>query len=334
MLNLQHNFDLTAYNTLHLTSHAKSYVILNDKQQLAELTALIKQYPKYFVLGGGSNLILPEFYDGLVIHNQLYGKTCHDDGESYLMTAQAGENWDQFVAWCIDHGGYGLENLSLIPGTVGAAPVQNIGAYGVEVKDYIEYITVYDWRDGNTYNINNAECQFSYRNSYLKSAPYYLVLSVTFRLPKLAQLNCNYGDIKTKLEQLENPTALGLREIIIATRRNKLPDPLDIGNAGSFFHNPIIPSDLAMQLQQQYPTLPVYPTNNPNFVKIPAGWLIDNLGLKGITRGNLGTYHKQALVVVNHGTATKDELIEFATYIQKAVLDNYHISLQIEPIMV
>lgn len=336
MLQLQHNFDLTPYNTLHLNSHADSYIVLNNMEQLPKLSELIKQYSKYFVLGGGSNLILPKHYSGLVIHNQLIGKSCQDDGDHYLVTAASGENWDDFVAWCIDNGAYGLENLSLIPGTVGAAPVQNIGAYGVEVKDSIQYITVYDWRDATIRQISNAECQFSYRNSYLKSAPYYLVLSVTFRLPKQAKLNCNYGDIQQQLSLITSLTAHDLRQIIITTRRNKLPDPDEIGNAGSFFHNPIIPHAQAMMLQQKYHNMPIYPTDNPDMVKIPAGWLIDNIGLKGVIKGKFGTYQKQALVLVNHrsGGAVKEELLEFVALIQAAVKESYGIQLHIEPIMV
>lgn len=333
MLNITTNYDITKLNTLHLISKAQSYVALTEYSQLKLLREEIKKYNNFFILGGGSNIILPELYDGLVIHNQFSGIEINDDGDYYIVTAQAGENWDDFVAFCINNGAYGLENLSLIPGTVGASPVQNIGAYGVEVKDFITQIEVYDLINGQIKQLSNLECNFSYRNSILKSLPNYLVLSVTFKLPKISPMNCNYGDIKAKICAISNPTALDLRNCIIETRQSKLPSPEEIGNAGSFFHNPIINTTDAEQLKLKYPNLPCYGTDKISYTKISAGWLIDNLGLKGYRKNNFGTYSKQALVVVNHGNGTKNELLDFATFIIEQVKNKYGITLNIEPII-
>ncbi|TXJ00716.1 MAG: UDP-N-acetylmuramate dehydrogenase, partial [Neisseriales bacterium] len=254
MLTIQNSIDLTQLNTLHLNSIANHYIQLASLEQLDEIASILTDYPRYFVLGGGSNLILPENYDGLVIHNQLKGTTFDDDSSGYkLVTAAAGEIWDDFVANCLANQAYGLENLSLIPGTVGASPVQNIGAYGVEVKDFIDYVTVYDFNLRQLTKLSNAECQFSYRNSYLKNKPQYLVVSVTFKLPTTAKLMISYGDIAKQMAMIDNPTARDLRACIIATRRSKLPDPAEIGNAGSFFHNPIIASVQAQELKQRFP---------------------------------------------------------------------------------
>lgn len=335
MLNIIKNHDISHLNTLRLSSTAKYYTILNNYSQLQLLQEEIKKHNKFFILGSGSNIILPELYDGLVIHNQLNGIEINDDGDGddYIVTAQAGENWDNFVAHCISNGAYGLENLSLIPGTVGASPVQNIGAYGVEVKDFITQIEIYDLTNGQIKQLSNLECNFSYRNSVLKSLPNYLVLSVTFKLPKISPMNCNYGDIKTKICAISNPTALDLRNCIIETRQSKLPSPEEIGNAGSFFHNPIIKTTDAEQLKLKYPNLPCYPTTQAKNTKISAGWLIDNLGLKGYRQNNFGTYYKQALVVVNYGGGAKNELLDFAQFIINNIHDKYNITLNIEPII-
>ena len=335
MLTIQRHIDLTPLNSLHLKSQAGSYTVLNNLEQLTQLAELIKTQAKFFVLGGGSNLIVPEFYSGLVIHNQLRGiEFSSIDDEFYLVRAMAGENWDNFVASCSEYGAYGLENLSLIPGTVGASPVQNIGAYGVEVKDFIEQVTVYDLECAELISLSNAECDFSYRNSYLKNNSRFIVVEVSFKLRKTAQLKISYGDIAEQMALIRAPNAQDLRECIIATRRSKLPDPDEIGNAGSFFHNPIIPTAQAQQLALSYPKLPIYPTSNPEFSKISAGWLIDNLGLKGYRQDQVGVYYKQALVLVNHDTSTtQEELLSFAELIQQRVKQHYGIQLKIEPII-
>lgn len=334
MPHLQSNVDLTPLNSLHLKSQASSYIVLNSVEQLPDLANLIKNQDKFFVLGGGSNLILPEYYSGLVVHNQLLGIKfeAFDEG-FYLVSAMAGENWDNFVKSCCEHGAYGLENLSLIPGTVGASPIQNIGAYGVEVKDFIQHVSVYDLKLNKLVQLNNSECNFSYRDSFLKNNSRFIVTEVTFKLRRQANLKISYGDIAAQIAIISNPTAQDLRNCIISTRRSKLPDPNEIGNAGSFFHNPIISTIQAQTLAITYPKLPVYQTQDSEFSKVSAGWLIDNLGLKGYRQAQIGVYTKQALVLVNYGSSTQEELLAFANLIQQKVKEHYDIQLNIEPII-
>lgn len=334
-INLQNNIDLSRLNTLRLTSSSRAFIVLNNQSQLPEICAALKHYHCFFILGGGSNLILPEIYDGLVIQNQLLGTNIKEVDSGYkLVTAMSGENWDNFVGYCCNNKAHGLENLSLIPGTVGASPVQNIGAYGVEVKDFIEYVTVYDWQTATVKDFTNAECDFSYRNSMFKNNPRYFIISVTFKLLTTPQLNTNYGDINKLLSEIANPTPSDLRNCVIATRKNKLPDPSVIGNVGSFFHNPIIDLETAEVLLTQHPNLPVYPVANPDKRKISAGWLIDNLGLKAYREGSLGIYPKQALVIVNYEPATQTEVLAFAKTIQDKVKAAYRIALNIEPLII
>lgn len=335
MLEIQENYSLDRLNTLHLKSCARYYRELIDVNCLSELSDYAKTNNiKTFVLGGGSNIILPQFYNGLVIHNYLKGITLLESSADFaLVKVMAGEIWDNFVLHTLQNGWFGLENLSLIPGTVGASPIQNIGAYGVEVKDFIESVEVYDTRTDKFICLSNEECQFKYRDSYLRHNSQLIVTSVVFRLLKVAKLNMNYADIAKQLSIIKNPTALDLRECVIATRQAKLPDPAIIGNAGSFFHNPILNIEQVLDLQAKYPQIPVHTLSEVS-AKVSAGWLIDNLGLKGYTMGNVGVYAKQALVLVNHGDATASELLEFAKYIQEKVWNNYAIRLNIEPLIV
>lgn len=334
MLHIQSNVDLTPLNSLHLKSQSHGYIVLNSVEQLPDLANLIKNQDKFFVLGGGSNLILPEYYSGLVVHNQLLGiKFENVDEEFYLVSAMAGENWDNFVIKCCEYGAHGLENLSLIPGTVGASPIQNIGAYGVEVKDFIQHVSVYDLKLNKLVQLSNSECNFSYRNSFLKNNLRFIVTEVTFKLRRQAKLKISYGDIAEQIAVISNPSAQDLRNCIISTRRSKLPDPNEIGNAGSFFHNPIISTTQAQQLAVTYPKLPIYPTQNPELSKVSAGWLIDNLGLKGYRQAQIGVYDKQALVLVNFGESVQEELLAFAKLIQQKVKAHYNIQLNIEPII-
>lgn len=335
MLAIQHNKDLTSLNTFHLQSQAANYCILNSLELLPEIRKHLADFPGYLILGGGSNILLPECYNGLVIKNDLHGIKFESVNDDFILaTAAAGEVWDDFVAQTVSYGAYGLENLSLIPGTVGASPVQNIGAYGVEVKDFIDYVTVYDLVSGEMIEIPNAECGFSYRNSIFKRKANYLVVSVTFRLSTISQLKLSYADLAKAFAEQANPTPAQVRQAVIDIRRNKLPDPAQIGNVGSFFHNPIVPDDIAKQLASDFPGLPIYPADNAGHKKVSAGWLIDKLGLKGHRQGNIAVYDKQALVLVNHATATQSELLAFAQDIQTRVLAAYGVNINIEPIIV
>ena len=333
MLTLQENVDLTPLNTLHLQSTAAHYLVLEAVEQLEAISLAVAKFPQFFVLGGGSNLILPTNYQGLVVHNKLRGIEVSASGEERIVTAMAGENWDEFVAYCTNNGAFGLENLSLIPGTVGASPIQNIGAYGVEVKDFIETVLVYDLSTQQLIRLSNAECKFTYRNSILKNNSCYIVISVSFKLSAQSKFNLGYGDVAQKMASIKSPTPQDLRHIIIAIRQSKLPDPQELGNVGSFFHNPVVPDKKLYKLLTEYPNLPQFPTANPEYIKISAGWLIDNLGLKGLRQGNVGMYAKQALVLVNYGGACQSELLEFADWIQAQVKERYDLQLNIEPII-
>jgi len=329
------NHSLNNLNTLRCRSVAANFIELTDIDLLSEVSDFIeKTNSKFFVLGGGSNLILPEKYDGLVIYNKLSGIDCIEEHSEYvLIKAMAGVIWDEFVAYTINKGWFGLENLSLIPGTVGASPIQNIGAYGAEVADFIEYVEVYDIQTNTVKQINNAGCNFSYRNSIFKLRPNYIVIAVTFRLLKDAILNYKYADLSKCLTDITNLTALDLRNCIIKIRQAKLPDPNQIGNVGSFFHNPILNNAKVNPLKLAYPGMPVYILDDDNS-KVSAGWLIDNLDLKGFRQNNLGVYPKQALVLVNYDSSTQTEVLEFARMIQDKVKAKYGISLNIEPIII
>ena len=333
MLNPQENVDLTPLNTMHLKSTASHYMVLEHVEQLDEICGMISNFSQFFVLGGGSNLIVPSLYQGLVIHNRLRGITITDNGKERIVTAMAGETWHDFVTHCTKNDAFGLENLSLIPGTVGASPIQNIGAYGVEVKDFIEEVLVYDLHIAQLVTLSNHECNFSYRNSLLKNNSRYIVISVRFKLSAQPDLNLNYGDVAQRIAAITNPTPHDLINIIIGIRQSKLPDPQELGNVGSFFHNPILPQENVRKLLVEYPNLPQFATSDPDYIKISAGWLIDNLGLKGLRHGNVGVYQKQALVLVNYGGACQTELLNFAGWIQSQVKDRYDLHLHIEPII-
>jgi UDP-N-acetylmuramate dehydrogenase len=333
MLNIQEQMDLTPLNTLHLKSTASHYMTLDNVEQLEAISMVLSNVPQFFVLGGGSNLIVPKKYQGLVIHNQLLGISITQQGNHKMVRAMAGENWDEFVFYCIEQGAFGLENLSLIPGTVGASPIQNIGAYGVEVKDFIDEVLVYDLKEAKTIILKNQDCKFSYRNSILKNNSRYIVISVCFKLLAQPDLNLHYGEVAQRISSIHTPSPKDLRNVIINIRQSKLPDPKDLGNAGSFFHNPIISEQKAKDLLVLYPNLPQFPTIDSNYIKISAGWLIDNLGLKGIRKGKVGIYSKQALVLINYEDACQSELLGFAEWIQSQVKNHYGISLQIEPII-
>jgi UDP-N-acetylmuramate dehydrogenase len=265
-------------------------------------------------------------------------------GNEYVkIRAMAGVGWDYFVAYSVEHGLFGLENLSLIPGTVGASPIQNIGAYGVEVRDFIDYVEAYDIKARKFVVFHNVECQFKYRDSMFKheGIGHYIIIAVVFKLLRNPNLVVSYGDVKQQMAAIINPTAKDLRQCIIKIRQSKLPDPKLIGNVGSFFHNPILNNDKIELLKHDFFGIPVYAVDDAHS-KVSAGWTIDNLGLKGYRQGNLGIYAKQALVIVNYaGTdtdtgveVTKIDLLEFARMVQQKVQDKYGIELNIEPIII
>ncbi len=333
------NFDLTDFNTFGLSVKSHYFYQLADKSDLTTLSLLpeFTNNPVLF-LGGGSNVIFTQDYPGLVVH--LNNKGVQSVGETetnILIEAQAGENWHDFVQLTLKQGYSGLENLSLIPGTVGAAPVQNIGAYGVEAKDYIDSVECFDTQTRRFIRFQNAECAFTYRDSIFKSQSpgRYIIVSVCFRLDKQFKPRLQYGPLQQLAERTnENPlTAHDVANEICRIRQEKLPDPKVLGNTGSFFKNPVISIQAAEKLLQQYPDA-VHHVVNDQQIKFAAGWLIDNAGLKGYQSGGAAVHEKQALVLVNKQQANADDVLKLAKLIQKTILEKYNINLEIEPVFI
>ena len=333
---MQHNIDLTPFNTLALSGKAARYLRVTDADQLAD-PALLGE--RRFVLGGGSNLVLAGDVDRLVLHMAIPGKRLlREDADAVYIEAGAGENWHDFVQWTLAQGWPGLEILSLIPGTVGAAPVQNIGAYGLEVGDRLFEVTAWDFEKKAFFTVGREQCRFAYRDSLFKQEGWHLnghvaITSVVFRLPKNWQANIAYADLQNELatRHIETPSARQIAEAVIAVRQRKLPDPAVTPNAGSFFHNPVLASDQADALKAQYPTLPCYPQADGR-VKVAAGWLIEQAGWKGKALGPVGMYEKQALVLVNHGGATGADVQRTMAAVQADVAARFGVLLNPEPV--
>ncbi|MGL4603803.1 MAG: UDP-N-acetylmuramate dehydrogenase [Iodobacter sp.] len=333
MTTVQYHFDLQQANTLGLPAIASHYIQLNDPAQLAEICRdpVLKALP-WRVLGGGSNLVLPEEINALVIAVALKGRRLvKEDADAWYVAAAGGENWHQFVQWTLAQGWAGLENLSLIPGTVGASPVQNIGAYGAEVKDYLYELTAYSLEDGAARIFTAAECQLSYRDSCFKQAEAgrWLIGEVVFRLPKTASVKTSYGDIEQELQGLPR-SAQAIAQAVIQVRQRKLPDPAVIGNAGSFFKNPLVPAELRNRVLAAHPGMVSYPAGD--YYKLAAGWLIEQAGWKGRQLGPVGMYQKQALVLVNHGGATKADVARLTAAVQADVRARFGVELEAEPV--
>ncbi|BBF84299.1 UDP-N-acetylenolpyruvoylglucosamine reductase [Aquitalea magnusonii] len=336
---MQSQVSLKPHNTFGMDVSAAHFCQLDD---LARLPALLadKHYQQGPVLwlGGGSNLLLTQDYPGLVVKLALRGiRVLQDHGDSLLVEAAAGENWHDFVRYCLQQGWYGLENLSLIPGTVGACPVQNIGAYGVEVKDRIAQVVCADLQaNGTPVVLENTDCRFAYRDSVFKheAAGRLLVTAVRFRLSRQPQLKTAYGDIQQELDKrgISQPTPLDVSDVVMAIRASKLPNPAELGNAGSFFKNPVIGQAQADELLQRFPALPHYPAGAGK-VKLAAGWLIDQAGLKGYRQGDAAVHERQALVLVNHGAASGSQMWALACHVQDTVRQRYGVELEAEPLV-
>ncbi|MFZ6010953.1 MAG: UDP-N-acetylmuramate dehydrogenase [Bacteroidota bacterium] len=336
MLNIQENISLLPYNTFGIAASARYFVTVASVRDIQELisSSLFKK-SKRLILGGGSNILLTGDFDGLVIKNDLKGieKVVEDD-EKVTLKIGAGENWHALVMNCVANDYGGLENLSLIPGTVGAAPMQNIGAYGVEIKEIINTVEAVDLASGEIRTYTKTECQFGYRESIFKQTlkDKCFISSITLTLTKKNhRFNTSYGAITDVLNQ-QGVKALSVKAIsdaVIHIRQHKLPDPSVIGNAGSFFKNPSIQHDLHDFLKQQHPSLPSFPGEN-GLVKIPAAWLIEQCGWKGKTFNNIGVHKLQALVLVNYGGGTGEKIWQLAMDIQASVREKFDITLQPE----
>lgn len=330
------NFDLQNHNTLGVPVTAHVYVSVSDEEELLEALryAAGKELP-LLILGGGSNIVLCEDFPGLVIHLRLHGKTLvAEDDEFVWLRAAAGENWHELVTYCLDFHYWGLENLSLIPGSVGAAPIQNIGAYGVELKDVFEELTAIDIRSGLSVTFTKDSCEFGYRDSIFKGRlrDKYVITSVTFKLRKQPQMNLSYPALRDALAATGTDviTPHQVSEVICAIRRSKLPDPAQIPNVGSFFKNPVIPVTQYEQLKGRFPDLVAYPVDEHQ-VKLAAAWLIDKAGWRGQTCGPVGVHDQQALVLTNPGHAQGRAIVALAGKIQESVMEKYGVTLEPEP---
>lgn len=288
----------------------------------------------WLILGGGSNVLFTKDFEGIVLHNKLKGiEKIKETNKHIFIKVGAGENWHYFVLHSIKNDWAGIENLSLIPGTVGASPIQNIGAYGVEVKDVIESVNAFHIEKKEIHTFSNKECNFGYRNSIFKNElkGQYIITEVIFRLDKIPTFHTNYGDIQKILTE-KNISDLSIKAIsdaVISIRESKLPNPAEIGNAGSFFKNPELPTNEFEELKERYPNIVGYPVSN-NMTKIPAGWLIDNAGWKGQRFGNIGVHEKQALVLVNYGKGKGYDIMQLAYQIKSDIFKKYGITINPE----
>lgn len=321
------NYDLMQHNTFGISAKCKEYIQYDTIEELRSIIPTLVQ--PYLHIGSGSNLLFVGDYPGTIIHSNLKGINIQpSSSDDYVLACFNGsEIFDDIVEYCTGHNYYGLENLSLIPGEMGAAAVQNIGAYGVEIKDYIEYIDAISLIDGKSRRFSKEECQYGYRSSIFKNRlkGQYAIVSVTLRLSTVFTPHLNYGNLCQALNDAANITAKQVRNTIIAIRQEKLPSPQEIGSAGSFFMNPIVMEDKFQELLKQYPSIPSYPTDNG--IKIPAGWLIDQCGWKGKRIGDAGVYPKQALVLVNYGKAKGKEILDLCKKIQDDVIDKFGIQI-------
>ncbi len=328
---IQQNISLKEYNTFGVACRAKYFMKLKSMSALAPMTRFLKEEKsETLVVGEGSNILFQKpYFDGVVIVNRLKGiDILEEDANEVVIQVMGGEIWDDFVSYCVDNKYYGIENLSLIPGTVGAAPVQNIGAYGVEIKDCIEDVLALDLENGNHKLFTKEECRFDYRSSVFKTdfPDRYLIIALVIKLSKNKKFTLDYGDLKKSLST--HPSLEEVRNKIIEIRKNKLPDTKEMGNAGSFFKNPIVPVAKLDQLLKKFPDMVHYPTGDKNKRKLAAGWLIEQAGWKGKRKGDVGVHNQQALVIVNHGNATGQEILEFSKEIMDDIFDRYGVRLE------
>ena len=330
-MKIQEHVSLRPYNTFGIDVKARYFA---EVTSIEELKWVLQQnsYPKKLILGGGSNMLLTGDLDSLVILISLKGKEVVSSDDSHTeIRIMAGENWHDLVLWTLEHNLGGLENLSLIPGSVGSAPIQNIGAYGVELKDHFISCELMDIATQSLHTFSLEDCKFGYRDSYFKheGKGKYVITSVSFRLTsKNHNLRTGYGTIATELEKAKvlHPTIQDISRVVIRIRQQKLPDPAILGNSGSFFKNPVVSKKTYEKLQQRYPTIPSYKVAEDE-IKIPAAWLIDSCGFKGLRQGDAGVHENQALVLVNYGNATGAEILSLAQQIQETVKNTFGIAI-------
>lgn len=336
MLSIQENASLLPYNTFKIHATARYFSFLRSTDDLQQLiTSGIFRAQKKLFLGGGSNILFTQNVDGLVVKNEIKGiDVVREDEHTITLRVGSGENWHEFVMYCVERGLGGIENLSLIPGTVGAAPMQNIGAYGVEVKSVIDEVEAFEVTSGAVKTFKNTECHFGYRESIFKheAKDKYFISSVTLTLSKSNhQFNISYGAIQETLKQfgVQEISLKAISDAVIHIRRSKLPDPAVIGNAGSFFKNPSIDASDYDVLRKKFPALPGYAEDHHK-VKVPAAWFIEQCGWKGKTFDNIGVHPHQALVLVNYGGGNGRKIWDLAMQIQASVKENFNITLHPE----
>ncbi len=333
-MTIQSNFSLKKYNTFGIEAKAKKFVAVHSINDLKKILKENQNQNK-FILGGGSNMLLTQDINALVIHVDLKGKKIINQDEDFVwVESQAGENWHEFVQWCIVHDFGGLENMSLIPGNVGTTPVQNIGAYGTEIKDVFVSCEAIAIENQEIKTFSNSDCNFGYRESIFKQElkDQYIITSVVFKLTKRNhKISVSYGDIQAELakKNIQNPTLKNVSDAVIAIRQSKLPDPKELGNSGSFFKNPIISRKEFEPIYKKFPEMKFYEISQ-NEVKVPAGWLIEQAGLKGFRSDDAGVHKNQALVLVNYGNATGDDILKLSKHVQKTIFDKYGIAIEAE----
>jgi len=325
-MNIIQNQSLKNYNTFGIDTNAQQFVSVNS---ISELKDILSNNKEIFILGGGSNMLLTQDISTLVVHINLKGREIVEENDDFaIVKAQAGENWHEFVLWCIDQNFGGIENLSLIPGNVGTTPIQNIGAYGVEIKDTMFSCEALNKKTLAIETFTNAQCKFEYRESVFKNE----LKEVSFKLSKRNHnVSTTYGAIETELQKqnIQNPTLKDVSNAVIAIRQSKLPDPKELGNSGSFFKNPIVSNELYEKAKALHPEMPHYVVSETH-VKVPAGWLIEQAGFKGKRFGDAGVHKNQALVLVNYGTATGAEIVALSKNIQQTILEQFGIAIEAE----
>ena len=327
--------DITGLTTFGVPATAKEFFRIDKEEEIEDLYARgVLETPGLLILGGGSNLLFVNDPQGPVIHLALKGiKGMDNTAEEAVVSCAAGESWDDLVEATVNAGFYGLENLSLIPGSVGAAPVQNIGAYGIELKDVFHSLRAFDMKDGSWKEFDHSDCVFEYRSSVFKTKlkGRMIITNVRFRLSRKGALNTSYGNIADELKEMEcsMPGPKDVRQAVIRVRRSKLPDPAELGNAGSFFKNPAVEKDIADQLSRENKNMPAFPQPDGR-VKLAAGWLIEQCGWKGYREGNVGVHSRQALVLVNHGGASGAEVLALANKLIQSVYERFGVVLEPE----
>jgi UDP-N-acetylmuramate dehydrogenase len=333
-MQVHENYFLKELNTFGISAYAKYFSEFNSTKELeALLNHADKQIPA-FILGGGSNVLFTKNVDGFVLKNNIPGiEIVTEDANEIYIKAGAGVNWHQFVKYCVNNNYAGVENLSLIPGNVGASPMQNIGAYGVEIKDVFYELEAFHLHAKVIQKFISDDCEFGYRESIFKKKfkNQFVILNVTYRLKKNHEFNISYGAIQQELDKMniQDLNIKAISDAVISIRTSKLPDPNVIGNAGSFFKNPVIGTGQFQRVKSEYPEIPFYKSGDEHF-KIPAGWLIEQCGWKGYRNGDAGCYEKQALVLVNYGNATGKEILELSQKIKVSVAEKFGISLETE----